>query len=181
MLSCADSKKVSLSPDVKTLAGEFVDLLEKGEYSKAVENFDLIMKVAMSAKKLENVWTELQKKTGPYVSRESMRTATKGKYTAVFVTCQFEKTKLDIKVVFNDKKQISGLWFVPTKTAVKYEAPAYANADSFEEKDVTVGSGEWALRRGLPCAGGTWRATSGSWRTRDRRRSPRRSRAGRRA
>jgi hypothetical protein len=35
------------------------------------------------------------------------------------VTCQFEKSVLDAKVVFNDKEQIAGLFFVPPQTAAE--------------------------------------------------------------
>jgi hypothetical protein len=36
----------------------------------------------------------------------------------VFITCEFEKGHLDIKVVYNDKKQVAGLFFVPTAPEV---------------------------------------------------------------
>jgi hypothetical protein len=34
-------------------------------------------------------------------------------YNVVYVTCTFEKSQLDIKVVYNDKQEVSGLWFLP--------------------------------------------------------------------
>jgi hypothetical protein len=40
---------------------------------------------------------------------------------------------------------IAGFGFVPSAPPVKYEPPAYADPAKFEETEVTVGSGEWAL------------------------------------
>jgi dienelactone hydrolase len=68
-----------------------------------------------------------------------------GEYDGVLVTCQFEKTKLDVKVVFNRSGQVSGLFFVPTKSAVKYQRPFYANPATFQEREVQIGTGEWTL------------------------------------
>jgi hypothetical protein len=34
-------------------------------------------------------------------------------YDVVLVTCAFEKAELDVKVVYNNEQQVSGLWFVP--------------------------------------------------------------------
>jgi hypothetical protein len=38
-------------------------------------------------------------------------------YKIVFVTCQFERAMLDTKVVFDSKRQVAGLFFVPSQTA----------------------------------------------------------------
>ena len=59
--------------------------------------------------------------------------------------CQFEKTKLDVKVVSNRSGQITGLFFVPTKSAEKYQRPPYAKPAALQEREVQVGVGEWAL------------------------------------
>ena len=50
-------------------------------------------------------------------------------YDVVFVTCQFEQTLLDVKVVFDASGQIAGLFFLPalpsTDEPPAYEPPAY--------------------------------------------------------
>jgi|GEM_PF-5641449 len=37
-------------------------------------------------------------------------------YRVVYVTCEFAKTSLDIKIVFDVEGKIAGLWFVSAKT-----------------------------------------------------------------
>ena len=43
------------------------------------------------------------------------RTEKVDKYDVVIVTCQFEKMALDVRVVFNADKQVTGLNFRPAK------------------------------------------------------------------
>lgn len=131
--------------ELTALAKEFVDLLAKEDFSKAVENFDSVMTKEMPEEKLKEVWRSIKGKVGSFKKQIRVRTETLPKFEIVFVTCEFEKATFDIKVVFNKKKQIAGLWFVPTQSKVEYKPPAYANSDSFQEKDVVVGSGEWAM------------------------------------
>jgi uncharacterized protein len=127
-------------------AGEqFVDQLAKGDFSAAVKEFDVAMNNAAPPDKLKQIWESLVAQVGPLKARLSARTERLGEYDGVFVTCQFEKTKLDVKVVFNRSKQISGLFFVPSKSAVAYRRPPYARPSGYQERDVQVGTGEWAL------------------------------------
>ncbi len=124
-------------------AKEFVNLMVKEEFSRAVENFDSVMSKAMPEEKLKEVWQTVIKQAGPFKKQTGTRTETLPKFDIVYVTCQFEKTDLDIKVVFNREKQITGLWFAPAQK--EDSAPDYVRLNAFKEKEVVVGSGEWAL------------------------------------
>lgn len=102
---------------IETLAKDLVNSLASGDYGKAVENFDSTMKKALPAEKLQEVWNSIIAQAGPF--REQLR-ARKEKilqYDVMFVTCKFENSVLDAKVVFNQKKQISGLFFVPSQSS----------------------------------------------------------------
>ena len=61
------------------------------------------------------------------------------------MTCKFKKHVFDAKVVFNSSKQISGLFFVPSQAASKYKTADYVKLDSFSEREIMVGSGQWIL------------------------------------
>jgi dienelactone hydrolase len=74
------------------------------------------------------------------------RTETHGKYEIVFVTCQFEKDKIDIRLPYSAEKKLSGLQFLPSKPPVEYKSPAYVHADRFKARDVIIGAGTpWEL------------------------------------
>ncbi len=98
---------------IETQAKDLVNLLASGDYKKAVENFDDTMKKELLADKLKEVWNSLIVQSGAFVEQRGTRMEKIIGYDVVFVTCKFEKAVLDAKVVFNDKQQIAGLFFVP--------------------------------------------------------------------
>lgn len=102
----------------KTLAKEFVELLVKEEFSEAVKNFDATMKDAMPAKKLGEIWKATTGQAGFFKKQLGVREEKFLGSDIVLVTCEFDKGPMDVKVVYNDKKQISGLFFVPTPQSV---------------------------------------------------------------
>jgi dienelactone hydrolase len=141
--------QVVISAERITSAQEFVDLLVRGDYTTAEGKLDDQMKMALPHGKLEELWSSLQEQAGTFQQQTGVHTdQTKG-YDVVFVTCQFEQTLLDVKVVMDASGKIAGLFFLPalpsTPEPSTYEPPAYAKTDSFQEQEVTVGSGEWAL------------------------------------
>ena len=133
----------SFPEDFIAQAKEFVDFLTKQDFAKAVENFDSVMTKAMPEEKLKEVWQAVIRQAGPFKKQKGIRTETLPKFDIVYVICEFEKGNLDVKVVFNREKQITGLWFAPAQK--EYTAPDYVQLSSFNEKEVVVGSGEWAL------------------------------------
>jgi uncharacterized protein len=143
--AAAESPEKIEDKNIVSAAEQFVDQLAKGDFSDAVKGYDTAMTNAAPPDKLKQIWESLTAQVGPLKARLSARTERLGQYDGVFVTCQFEKTKLDVKVVFNRSKQISGLFFVPTKSAVAYQRPPYARPGTFHEREVQVGAGEWAL------------------------------------
>ena len=134
-------------PSVTQLAEGMVDSMAKGDFASATKDFDATMKTAMSAEKLGQTWSQLTAQTGAFKSRTGSREVQEAGFQIIYVACQFEKTMLDIKVVFNKDGKISGLWFVPHVSAAdtQYSPPAYANKDRFVEQEITVGTGEWQL------------------------------------
>ncbi len=126
-------------------AAEFVNLLAKGEFSEAAENFDAKMQEFMPPETLQQTWESVVVKTGPF--QEQLKTSKTKRLRAdiVAVTCRFEKATLDVCVVFDRAEKISGLWFAPAGSAEDYKPPDYAKQGSYQEREVTVGSGLWRL------------------------------------
>jgi hypothetical protein len=106
-------------PPIETQAKDLVKLLASGNYEKAVGNFDSTMKNALPPDKLKQVWDSLIVQAGAFVEQTGVRKEKILQYDVVFVSCKFEKSILDAKVVFNQKKQISGLFFVPPQSSAE--------------------------------------------------------------
>lgn len=128
-----------------TRAREFVSACEKGDFTESIKHFDETMTKLVSPEKMEAVWEAVLKQVGDFKEQKGVRTETIPKYDIVYVTCEFERATLDIKVVFNKEKKISGQFFVPSKPPVEYSAPKYVDKDTFNEKDVEVGTRDWLL------------------------------------
>lgn len=144
--SLAPTEAVVLPPERIQAAQAFVDLLVQGDFAIAEGKFDDTMKTAIPASKLEELWAALLKQVGAFQQQTGTHTTRTQGYDVVFVTCQFEKMLLDVKVVFDASGQIAGLFFLPAQsTTPAYVPPSYAKVGTFHEQEVTVGSGEWAL------------------------------------
>ncbi len=122
----------------------FLERLVKAEFAKAAESFDATMKEKLPVDKLKEMWQGLEEKLGPLEKQGPARHTTAGKYEAVLILCKFKKMALDARIVFADDGRITGLFFVPAGTG-EYKPPAYVQADSFAEREVKVGGGDWIL------------------------------------
>jgi len=127
----------------KTVADQFL----KGDYAAVEEGFDAAMKAALPVDKLKEVRASLEVQAGAFKRQLGTRAEKYQQYDIVYVTCEFDKATLDVKLVFDPPGQVAGLFFQPAPSAATatYIPPAYVKTDVFHEQDVTVGSGEWAL------------------------------------
>lgn len=115
LISCGEKEAVPKAGDFTSQAKGFVELFTKEDYSNAVKNFDNTMKGVMTPEKLKEAWQGLLVQAGSFKRQVGVRQTKEQGFDIVYVTCEFEKSRLDIKVVFNSAKEISGLWFVPSK------------------------------------------------------------------
>jgi dienelactone hydrolase len=122
----------------------FVELLRTENFKAAVVQFDDTMKAAMPEAKLQETWAAVLDQVGAFKSAGKARAEKRGEYVIVFVTCEFQNSPLDIRVVFDQGNRVAGLGFSPV-TPAEYAVPAYVKLDAFREKEITIGQGEWAL------------------------------------
>ena len=96
-----------------TISKAVISGFQKAEYSKIVLLFDETMKNALPEEKLKLVWEDLNVKCGKYQKYSEITEGKIQTYDLTYVLCHFEKMNLQMKLVFNDKNQIAGLFFVP--------------------------------------------------------------------
>ncbi len=131
--------------DIAVKANTFVDSLNAGMYEAAMKDFDNKMKQALPSEKLKQIWESIQAQVGPIKEKLGIRTEKAGGYDIIYVVCAFENSNLDVKVVFSSDEKIAGLFFLPSKELQEWEAPDYADPDSFYEIDTLKLANEWAL------------------------------------
>lgn len=131
---------------LEAAARSFVSSWSKGEYENASTTFDETMRTLMPPEKMQEAWETLVARVGRFEEQVGTRTEISDQHVIVFVTCRFEASPIDIKVVYDRQHSIAGLWFVPTAYPVdQYEPPPYADRDAFTEEEVRIGAGEWEL------------------------------------
>ncbi|MHC4792057.1 MAG: DUF3887 domain-containing protein [Planctomycetota bacterium] len=119
------------APEQKAPDNEFVKLLVDGQFQKAVESFDETMKNALPPDNLQLAWNAVISQAGAFKQQLGLRTGKEDEFDAIFVTCQFENSPLDVKLVYNNDKKIVGLFFVPTPPEVlqTYQATSQSPAE----------------------------------------------------
>jgi dienelactone hydrolase len=123
----------------KAAARAFVKLLAEGDFAGAVRRYDRTMARTVPEATLKAAWQSVVALVGPFRKQLGVRTAKVKQYDVVFVTCQFEKGRMDVKVVLDRAGKVSGLFIVPARPPAVYKPPAYARPDAFDETGVTLG------------------------------------------
>src|SRR5262245_118582 len=116
-LDKAEKKEVPVEKTAKA----FVALLGKGEFEQATGSFDEAMLKALPADKLKGTWEKVVGDAGAFKKQLSSRVEKSGKYDVVIVTCEFQKKKLDARVVFDKDGKITGLFFKTSPPTGKEE------------------------------------------------------------
>lgn len=109
--AAAQDKEQTKPASREAAAKAFVTLLGKGEFAKATETFDATMLKVLPAAELKKTWEKVTADAGAFKRQLGTRQETKGKYDIVFVTCEFEKKKLDARIAYDKEAKISGLFF----------------------------------------------------------------------
>jgi len=131
--------------EIEEKALEFVGLLSGQKFNETLKMFDERMLRALPEDKLQALWSNLLSQVGEFQNITGTNYAEEGEFKVVYVTCQFAKSALDVKVVYNDEGSISGLWFTEPRPVTAWEPPSYASPDAFSEIECTIGEGKWLL------------------------------------
>jgi len=130
-------------------AKTFVDLLAKKDFQTAETYFSDEVKAQLSVEKLAEVLNSLTPQVGNFKGQTGVKTEKINDMEVVVITVEFEKANLDFQISFDKNGKIGGFFFKPSQTPSKnaetYKAPEYVQPDAFQEKEVTVGAGEWTL------------------------------------
>lgn len=132
---------------VTSRAREALAAMAAGEFPKVESQFTEQMTAALPSGKLAAMWSSLVAQAGPHKNCDAEpRVVSIADKQMVITACRFERATVDIQLAFDGAGRISGLAMRPgAKPDVPYSLPSYANPAAFEERAVTVGSGEWAL------------------------------------
>jgi dienelactone hydrolase len=117
--------------DPKFKAKEILYLLKNGKFETICLRMDPVMKRMMDEEKLMGFWDILEMSNGQILEVGEPLVTTKDKLAVTVTVIQYEKKKVGLKIVFNEKGEIAGLFLVsPTP---QYQHPDYVNTNTFYE------------------------------------------------
>lgn len=130
-------------------AVQFVTDMEASNYKQALKSSSHALKKSISEQWLETYWTtlkqQLQPQAGSFIGfgrvevKESNRV-----HTNVEVELQFEKVTFPFTLRLDRDKKVDD-FLLNTFTVPFASDPVYSNPNSFTEKDVVIGKGDFAL------------------------------------
>ena len=126
-------------------AQDVVRRLVSGDVEPLLPSFTEPMKRAIDADGLRRLIPGMTAKLGAFKAQTGARFESQGVMRVVFVTCEFERASVDIRVAFNPADLIGGLGPAPPTPAVPFTAAAYVTPSAFHDQAVTVDVGGWPL------------------------------------
>lgn len=98
------------------IAKGILSSLNDGKYGQASIAFDDNMKKAFPVRKMSTFWSGTKMQYGEFEKNMEPTTSNNKGNETIFILCHFEKGKLNMKTVFNDKHEVIGLFFIPDLT-----------------------------------------------------------------
>jgi len=136
-------------------AGQFVERLQTGAYDAAANTVSPTVPAgAMSAPRLEQIWSQLTAQLGPLSALTPGSMAEQGELQVVDLRARFARSEVTVRVVLTREQKVAGLWVTPPAPPA-YEPPAYVDTAAFSEAPVNVGTGPFALPGALTMPRGT--------------------------
>lgn len=142
--TAAPSPAPAENPEAAAVA--LAEALRDGRWEDAAARFDDAVRQALPAERLAQVWQQLVGQVGPLSEIGGTSRTDAPPHVLVVVDLRFRDAELGLKIAFDERGRVAGLFFLPAQRArPEWQPPPYARPDAFREKEVTVGSGEWAL------------------------------------
>ena len=136
------SNAVAARVDPQTVAGNFLDQLDAGDYTAASARFTEQMASAVPADKLKAVWQSLPKQLGAAEGRGEAEVAERDGMQVVVVPLHYANGDIQATIAVTADGHIAS--FLVRPAAPPAPPPPAADA-AFVERDFSVGEGERAL------------------------------------
>src|SRR5271157_4067845 len=128
--------------DPAALARKALDLLLAADYPALSQMFTAEMKKGLPQEALGKLGAQI-KSWGAMENIGNPSPRQVGPNTIVEFPAKFAAQNIIFRFIVNRDGLVAGMFFLPGETA--WQRPAYSKPDSFREREVTVGDGQWKL------------------------------------
>lgn len=128
------------------IASQTIRWLVDGKYDELYQSFSPEMRAALPVDALKSRVGPQVGALGKLIETGKSTSRQTGGNTVLIVPAKFEALWIDFTISVNDAGQVSGLYMKPGQGPVsEWHPAAYSKPDSFNERAVTVGAGDWKL------------------------------------
>ncbi len=125
------------SPDAATLGESVVKDLAARRFAEVTRRFDPTMSAVLPSAQLGAAWDGVLAKAGAFRDIKGATVDEKKGYRVVALHCAFARGVWEVKVTFDEKDRVAGLFFSPPHQA--WEPPAYGRGPLMEEQVQVAG------------------------------------------
>jgi hypothetical protein len=100
-------------PQLSELAAKALSELTSGNYAAFCARMEESVKPYLTEAKLREAWEKVTEHAGAFISSGPVRQEKNKGFRYVIIAYQFEKATFDVRLVFNSRRQISGIVFAP--------------------------------------------------------------------
>lgn len=131
----------SKSQTTAEISETFLNKMLRSQFDSCIVFFDTSVTSKLNPGMMQSMWERIPQFVGEYKSYGDIRTEKLDTLEAVLIRCAFEKTKLDLKLVYNKEKKIVGIFFLPPKSKNTYSLPPYYETSKLYESKLAVKTG----------------------------------------
>ena len=120
--------------------------LTTGQFDKVEAQYSPKLTAANPPGRLAAAWASIVNAEGAYGSIVSVRAGKVRDFDVALFTCKFEKSLVDVEIVFGADGKIDGLHFGPhQQPQPSWSTPSYAQPSSFSEQPLNLVNGAFEL------------------------------------
>lgn len=128
------------------VARQAIAWLVDGKYDELFQSFSAEMRAALPVETLTSRVAPQMSALGKLLETGKPANHQNGDNTVLIIPAKFQALSIDFTITVNGAGQIAGLYMKPSQTAPSdWHPSSYSKPDSFTERVVTVGTGEWKL------------------------------------
>lgn len=131
--------------DYKSESENVLELIRNREFSKVTAKFDTNISTRIDTIRLRVMWDKLLPIAGKYVKVNNITTDATDTNDVVIQHLQFEKRKIDFKLIYGHNGKIKGILFLPGEQREKYKLPDYNKPELIKERSLSIKNGPFRL------------------------------------
>ena len=131
---CANAQ----TPDYKTLSENVLDQLQRKQFQAVFDQMDHAVFTKLDTARLAAIWTNVLKQNGAFKRKIKDETGSQGAFYIQTQLLQFERKKINFRLIWAENKKIKGLYFIPVDERPTYVVPPYNNPAVATEKKILM-------------------------------------------